>query len=476
MKNPVTLALLTLWMITFTAVGQTREVHILSTNDIHANVQAFPQLAAIADSMRTLYPSLLILSAGDNRTGDPINDIYEIPAYPIVALMNQVGFHASALGNHEFDTGGAGLGRLTSLAHFTHLCANIHPDPSLGIHTRPYQIFDVDGIKVGIVGIVQVGSLGIPDSHPDNCKGLTFTPVEETLQQYKWLRNECDVVILLSHIGYEDDVKLSKSIPWVDVIVGGHSHTQLDGGEMHNGILITQTLNRLDNVTHTTITLDGNHIINKKAENISVTNCQQKNIVVDEMVKFFSSNPEFTRVLCQVSTPFTTYEELGCMMCDAIKAETGADIAFINRGGVRFDTHPTGPFTVSEVLQLDPFGNDVVEVNLTGEELRQMLLSCSNNDKYGPPCVSGCNLEYTTDKNNSTLVKNVKLLTTEGKKFDLKRTYKVATQSYTMAICTSPHKDPGRSINIQTSNMIMKYLEKCGAIDYAGACRVTPSK
>ena len=217
-------------------------------------------------------------------------------------------------------------------------------------------------------------------------------------------------------------------------------------------------------------------IINKKAENISVTNCQQKNIVVDEMVKFFSSNPEFTRVLCQVSTPFTTYEELGCMMCDAMKAETGADIAFINRGGVRFDTHPTGPFTVSEVLQLDPFGNDVVEVNLTGEELRQMLLSCSNNDKYGPPCVSGCNLEYTTDKNDSTLVKNVKLLTTEGKKFDLKRTYKVATQSYTMAICTSPHKDPGRSINIQTSNMIMKYLEKCGAIDYAGACRVTPSK
>lgn len=476
MKNRVILALLTLWMITFTAIGQIREVHILSTNDIHANVQAFPQLAAIADSMRTLYPSLLVLSAGDNRTGDPINDIYEIPAYPIVALMNQVGFHASALGNHEFDTGGAGLGRLTSLAHFTHLCANIHPDPSLGIHTRPYQIFDVDGIKVGIVGIVQVGSLGIPDSHPDNCKGLTFSPVEETLQQYKWLRNECDVVILLSHIGYEDDMKLSKDIPWVDVIVGGHSHTQLDGGEMHNGILITQTLNRLDNVTHTTITLDGSRIISKKAENISVTKCQQKNIVVDEMVKFFSSNPEFTRILCQVTTPFTTYEELGCMMCDAIKAETGSDVAFINRGGVRFDTHPTGPFTVSEVLQLDPFGNDVVEVNLTGEELRQMLLSCSNNDKYGPPCVSGCNLEYTTDKNDSTLVKNVKLLTTEGKKFDLKRTYKVATQSYTMAICTSPHKDPGRSINIQTANIIMNYLEKCGAIDYAGACRVTPSK
>ena len=395
MKHHITLILLILWMITFAATGQTREVHILSTNDMHANIQAFPQLAAIADSLHTLYPSLLVLSAGDNRTGDPVNDIYEIPAYPMAALMNQVGFHASALGNHEFDSGGAGLGRITSLAHFTHLCANIHPDPSLGIHTRPYQIFDVDGVKVGIVGIVQVGSLGIPDTHPDNCKNMSFSPVEETVQQYQWLRNECDVVILLSHIGYEDDVKLSKDIPWVDVIVGGHSHTQLEGGEMHNGILITQNMNSLQYATHTTITLDGNKIIDKKAEKLTVAKSKQKNVVVDEIVKFFSSNPEFKRVLCQVATPFTTYEEFGCMMCDALKNETGSDIAFINRGGVRIETHPVGNFTVSDVLQLDPFGNDVAEINLTGEELRQMMLSCSQNDKYGPPCVSGCNLEQT---------------------------------------------------------------------------------
>ncbi|MBO4871423.1 MAG: bifunctional metallophosphatase/5'-nucleotidase [Muribaculaceae bacterium] len=476
MKKRFLLAFSAICLFSLTLLSTTKEVHIISTNDMHANIQAFPQLAALTDSVRSLYPSLLVLSAGDNRTGDPLNDIYEIPAYPMVALMNQVGFHASALGNHEFDSKAEGLGRVTSLAHFTHLCANIHADPALGIHTRPYQIFDVDGIKVGIVGVVQVGMRGIPDTHPDNCKGITFTPVEETVQQYKWLRDQCDVVILLTHIGYDDDVKLSKDVPWADLIVGGHSHTQLKGGEMHNGVLITQTVNRLDCVTHTTITLDDGKVVDKRAENISVTHCTQKNKVVEEMVKFFSNNPEFQRVLCQVEKPFTTYEELGCLMSDALREETHADVGFINRGGVRYETHDAGPFTVSDVLKLDPFGNDVVEMNLTGEELRQMLLSCSNNDTYGPPCVSGITLEYTLDKNDTTKVKNVKILTLDGKKFDLKKTYKVATHTYSAAICTSPRKDQGRDLNIQTSQMMMNYLERRGTINYAGACRVKPAK
>ena len=77
--------------------AQRREVHILSVNDMHATIDVFPQLAALIDSLRTADPSLLVFSAGDNRTGNPLNDKYEIPAYPMVALMNQGGFNASTL-------------------------------------------------------------------------------------------------------------------------------------------------------------------------------------------------------------------------------------------------------------------------------------------------------------------------------------------------------------------------------------------
>ena len=230
-------------VLSVTTLAQRAEVHIVSCNDVHAKIENMPRLAAIVDSLRAEYPGLLVLSAGDNRTGEPLNDMYDLPAYPMVALMNQIGFDATTLGNHEFDSGPAGLSRLIDLANFPHICANVFPDPKWGMHLRPYEIFDVNGISVAVIGAVEIGPAGIPDSHPDNCKGISFKPAPETLQQYSWLRDKCNVVLLLTHIGYEADVELSKDVPWADLIVGGHSHTQIAGGEIHNGILITQNVN-----------------------------------------------------------------------------------------------------------------------------------------------------------------------------------------------------------------------------------------
>ena len=110
-----------LMLIVLTASAQSRrELHILSINDPHAAIECMPRLGYVADSLRALYPDLLILSAGDNRSGDPINDMNEIPAYPMVALMNQIGFHATAVGNHEFDSGQEGLARLVNLGTWYH--------------------------------------------------------------------------------------------------------------------------------------------------------------------------------------------------------------------------------------------------------------------------------------------------------------------------------------------------------------------
>ena len=80
--------------------SQIQQVHILSVNDMHAAIDRFPQLAGVVDSLRQLYPDLLLLSAGDNRTGNPVNDQYPEPCQPMVTLMNQLGFNYSALGTH----------------------------------------------------------------------------------------------------------------------------------------------------------------------------------------------------------------------------------------------------------------------------------------------------------------------------------------------------------------------------------------
>ena len=202
------------WLALMLAIivnAEKREIHILAVNDMHAQIEVFPQLAALADSLRTIDPSLLIFSAGDNRTGNPINDKYILPAYPMVALMNQVGFNGSTLGNHEFDV--HSLKRLIGLSNFRYICANAFPSDSSGIKLVPTQVFDVEGLKVGVIGCIQLSPAGIPSTHPDNLEGISFKPAEEIIPQYESLSKECDVTILLSHLGYPDDIKMAEIVP-----------------------------------------------------------------------------------------------------------------------------------------------------------------------------------------------------------------------------------------------------------------------
>ena len=461
-----------LWLalsLALTISAEKREIHILSVNDMHAQIGVFPQLAALIDSLRAEDPSLLVFSAGDNRTGNPLNDKYEIPGYPMVALMNQVGFNGSTLGNHEFDV--HSLQRLIGLSNFRYICANVFSTDSAGIRTVPYQVFDVAGLKVGVIGVIQLGAQGIPGTHPDNLKGIWFTPAMTEISKYEWLSKQCDVTILLSHLGYPDDQEMAKIFPWFDLIIGGHTHTQLKGDEVVNGVLITQNKNKFNRVTYTTITLEDGKIIDRKAEYIDIKKYAKKNPLVEAMVNHFSDDPKFKRVLATAETPFEAREELGCMMCDAFMSETGADIAVENPGGVRLDSHPAGDITVRDVLEMDPFNNNAVILNLTGEEILIMLTSYCNNILVSFPYVGGMKCELTLDKVNPSRIKSVQLLTPNGKKLDMKRKYRVATNNYITATSKIP-EGAATTLNVQTTDLIMQYLEKQKWIDYQGMRRL----
>ena len=115
-------------------------------------------------------------------------------------------------------------------------------------------------------------------------------------------------------------------------------------------------------------------------------------------------------------------------------------------------------------------------MELTGEELRQMLVACSNNDGYGSPFVSGVQCNYVRDKKDSLLIKDLKLTKPDGSKFDLKRTYKVVTNSYVASIADSPRRDQGRSINRKTADLIIAYLERQPSVNYQGIRRIKVTK
>lgn len=462
-----------LWIclaISLSAIAEKHEIHIVAVNDVHATIGVFPQFAALIDSLRTEDPSLLVFSAGDNRTGNPLNDKYLIPGYPMIALMNQTGFNGSTLGNHEFDA--QSLPRLIGLSNFRYICANIFPSDSANIRTIPYQIFDVEGLKVGVVGAIQLNPNGIPSTHPDNLKGIRFKPANEIIPRYEWLSKVCDVTILLSHLGYQEDVEVANQFPWFDLIIGGHTHTQLSGNEVKNGVLITQNKNKFNRVTYITLTVDSGQVIDKKAEYIDIKKYPKKDYTIEAMVNYFSDNPEFRRVIAIAEKPFQNKEELGCMISDAYRAGTYTDFAMVNPGGVRIDSHPEGYITVRDILEMDPFDNHATIVTLTGDEIAKMMLTYCHNSLYSFPYVSGMTCELTVSKADPKKIVSVRLLTLEGQKLNMKKKYRVATNNY----ITATSKIPAGSeqvLNLQTTDLVMQFLEEKGAVDYQGIKRLT---
>ena len=467
----LTIVSFVLFSVVCVAHGET--VRILSTNDMHAAIDKMPQLASIVDSLRAIDPSLLVLSAGDNRTGNPYNDLYEPVSYPMIEFMNLIGFDASALGNHEYDSKVKGLASMTALSNFQYLAANITCPPESRINVVPYKVFDVKGVKVGVLGITQVGTLGIPDTHPDNVKGLSFQQPLEVIPQYKWLTEQCNVNVLLTHVGYEVDLELAKAFPYYDLIVSSHSHTQLEGGELHNGVLITQNGYQLPRVTLTTIEVEDGKVVSKRAENIFIEKTTPRGDAAQALLNHFKSSPEMERQIGTFATNISTYDELGVMMCDAWREELGCDIAFENYGGVRYDVFPAGPITVKDILNLDPFLNTAVVMTLTGKELSDMLIACFKADRNRFPITSGCTAVVTYTDSQKTDIKKLELFTQDGKKLDMKKKYRVMTNNYVASICDSPRNDQGERGTDTTSDLIIRWLEKMKTVDYQGRSSFT---
>lgn len=455
------------------AYGQKQEVHILAVNDMHATIEAFPKLAAIADSLRKLYPSLLVLSAGDNRTGNPLNDMYEVSSYPMVSLMNQVGFNATAVGNHEFDV--KSLAPLMGYSNFSYICANIFPSPETGLNIVPTKVFDVNGIKVGIIGVIQVNSMGRPDTHPENVEGIRFTQPENVVGQYQALSKNWDVKILLSHIGYQEDLEMAERFPWFDLIIGGHSHTQLTAEEpLHNGVLITQNKNRLPMVTHISLTLEKGKVTQKKAEYIEVKKFPNENKLVAAMVDHFSDDPFFKRVVAQAEEPFKIKDQMTYMLCDALLTEGQGDICIMNNGGTRIDSLSAGDITVHDILAMDPFYNEAVTSLVTGEDILNIITTYCRGSLYHLPRVAGILCEAIVDKDdpNKDRLKSIKLKTLDGQDFDIHRTYKLVTSSYMATVCKQYFNSSTHSLNILTSDMLTQFLEKKGIVNYANVNRL----
>ena len=148
MKKSIFLSLLSLLGSAFA-----EQITILGINDMHANIDGMPQLATCVKQERLNDPGLLLVAAGDSRTGNPYVDNGNRPGIPMITLMNHVGFDLSTFGNHEFDSGTAALRDYVNTAEFDFICANVFTTDTQGINVKPYKIFERNGVRIGVLGL-----------------------------------------------------------------------------------------------------------------------------------------------------------------------------------------------------------------------------------------------------------------------------------------------------------------------------------
>jgi 5'-nucleotidase / UDP-sugar diphosphatase len=454
--------------------AKSTEIILLHTNDMHSRIDNFGKLAWLADSLRKTHEYVFLLSAGDNFTGNPIVDLYPDKGYPMIEMMNLVHFDVTAIGNHEFDMGQKLQNKRRRQAHFPFISCNIDASGGIIKQPRPYILLKAGKIRIPVLGIIQLGENGRPDSHPARLEGLKFTDGITRAKDFLWLKEKYGILIGLSHLGVDGDEPLANACPEFDLIIGAHSHTLMTQPLMINGVMIVQAGSGLKNVGMTTLTVSGGHITGQKYELIPLAGIRNTDAKVQAKIDHYNDNKEMNRVVASAASSFTTQEELGCMMTDALTARLEVDFAFQNMGGIRISSLMKGNILWKDVFRLDPFGNQVVIYSMSPDEIQSLICNAYNRGKEIDLIPSG--MSYTVQVNSDGLCTGVEMKDRKGNLLDPSKVYTVGLNSYISASYKFNHTDPGTTNYTTTAQALLDYLKEVKTVDYASTRRTFVKK
>ncbi|MBE8955668.1 MAG: bifunctional metallophosphatase/5'-nucleotidase [Quinella sp. 2Q5] len=391
-------ALMIVGVLLFTSVTTfAAELIIFHTNDMHARIQTaddngqsigLAEMAAAVKSVKAKHPATLWFDAGDTFHGMPMITITH--GENMVPLLNAAGLDAMTPGNHDFNYGSEQLERLAKRLNFPVLDANVIRRSNGKRVFKPYKIFKLDGIKVGVFGLTTPETAY--KTNPNNVTEIAFlNPVESAREMIAKLRPKCDVLIAVMHMGVDASSQftselIARETDGIDVIVDGHSHTSLAEGIRVKDTLIVQTGYYEHNLGRVTVDVDNHKITDKRAELLDADEVRalaptpdptvlaqlaDANLnaekLLDEIVAHSDIELPSNRLLVRRNE-----SELGNLAADAFRWAAKSDIAIVNGGGLRADL-PKGDITRRNVMAIFPFGNTLRVAEIKGSAVREML-------------------------------------------------------------------------------------------------------
>jgi len=442
-------------------------VTIIHTNDTHSQIEpgktrkgdiqgGVVERSAMLEYFRQQDPDLLYLDAGDMIQGSPYFNIFDGELEML--CMNQQKLVASTLGNHEFDNGLDFLNSMLSKANFPLICSNYHCEGTV-IESRiiPHMILSNHGVKIGITGVT-VSPEGLIAAR--NWEGITFEDPRTAInREADILREEgCDLVIVLSHLGYLPnpepngtnvlDNDLVPAIHGVDIVIGSHTHFNIEQGVYFNDaedhpVLITQTGGKYMPIGYLKVTMQkGSRYPNCKYS-VATIECKKlhakdydlssfgqemRDIIApyqESLVEKMNVRLATAPVALVKGKPQST---LGNFVADAY-LQIGskiigkkADFAITNLGGLRADID-AGDVTLGTLFNIFPFENKIVVLELKGSDLKQLIESNAGR-KLDATAGAVITLEMDGDR---CIASDIQI---EGKPIDPNKIYYVSTLDF----------------------------------------------
>lgn len=424
---------------------------ILHTNDMHSRVMegkyagmGVAKIKTLVDEYEAANPGVLFMDAGDAVHGQTFSTLEE--GASMIEVMNEMGYDVMTAGNHDFNYGYERLLELNDMADFNILGANVLNESGLPI-LKEYQIFTVNGVKVGVFGLCTPETTY--KTHPDNVAGLTFEdPVITAGRMVAELEGQVDVIVALAHLGIDESstdtsIRVAEEVDGIDIIIDGHSHTVLENGMMVNNTLIAQTGSYDKNLGVVTVTVEGGTVT---AEASLITKADAAETEEDPGVAAIINEIEAAHEVIlseQVGrVPFelngerafvrTGETNMGNLVTNAMLEETGADCALTNGGGIRASIDP-GYITKGEIITVLPFGNYIITKSLTGAVIKEALEhgTSAYPDAAGMfPHVGGMSFTIDVSRPAGDRIVNI---TIGGEPMDLETEYILATNDFMAA-------------------------------------------
>ncbi len=469
-----------------------QDIVVLYTGDVYCAVDeniGYAGLAAYKKQVEEETPYVALVDCGDALQGDAIGTISQ--GEYLVDIMNKVGYDFAVLGNHEFDYGMERLAELMEMSDAAYLGCNVDYTGS-GENAlsalQQYEIVDYGDTKVAFIGISAPESISqstpayfmdengdIVYSFCSDSGEALYSRVQETVDSCR--EEGADYVIALTHLGDDESsapfrsTDLIAGTSGIDAVLDSDSHSAIDSDMVENEegreIPLSSSGTGLENIGQLTITPEGD-ITTRLISDFEEKDSDMESFIADIQSEY---EEELQQVIAGSDVELTTESEdgvrlirnretnLGDFCADAYRQIAGADIAFVNGGGIRADL-PEGDITYEDILAVHPYGNHLCVVEATGQEIldalemgsRSTMAETGDGEKAAGESggflqVSG--LRYTIDTSvDSTVkvdkdgmfvscgqqrrVKNVEVLQDDGsyEPIDVDETYTLASHDY----------------------------------------------